>query len=107
MKSAIRFLAVLSIAALAPSIPVRSAFAAGPPDSTTIPKLLNQVRHHAAEANYDADILDSFRRSNMEWATYGQTLNHIKVHVNDLLQDYYQLRNWNSAGIPEAHGDAL
>lgn len=100
MKRTLRFTTMLSVAALALSIPMRSAFAAAPPDSTTVPKLLDQVKHHAAEANYDAEILNSLRHSNVDFRTYGQVLNNIKTHANDLFQDYYELQRQRDSGTP-------
>ncbi len=100
MKNVIRSIAMLSIAAFALSIPASSAFAAGTPDSTTIPQLFQHVKHHAAQASFDVDILETFRRSNVNWETYGQTLNQIRKHVNDLFEDYYQLKRMRNNGTP-------
>lgn len=101
MKHLIRLAAALSVAALALAIPARSAFAASPPDSSsTIPKLLEQVKQHAAEANYDAQLLESYRRSNVDFRTYAQALTNIREHSNDLLQDYYELQRVRDSGTP-------
>lgn len=100
MKRTLRFTAMLGVAAFALAIPASSAFAAAPPDSTTIPKLLDQVKHHAAEANYDAEILNSLRNSNVDFRTYARVLNDIKAHANDLFQDYYELQRQRDSGTP-------
>ena len=101
MKHLIRLATVLSSAALALAIPARSAFAAAPPDSKTIPTLFDQVKQHAAEANYDAEVLDSYRRThNTDFRLYAQLLNHIRDHANDLFQDYYELQRVRDSGSP-------
>lgn len=100
MKRALRFTALLSVAALALSIPVRYAIAAAPPDSNTIPKLLDQVKHHAAEANFDATVLDTYRHSPVSAGLYAERLNMIKEHANDLFQDYYELQRQRDSGTP-------
>lgn len=101
MKHLTRLAAALSVAALALAIPARSAFAATPPDSSsTIPKLLDQVKQHAGEANYDAAVLDSYRRSNLDFRSYALVLNHMKEHANDLFQDYYELKRVRDSGTP-------
>ena len=100
MKNAIRFIAMLSVAAFALSIPVGSAFAAGPPDSTTIPKLFDQVKHDAAQVIYDADVLESCRHSKFDWKTYAQVLTSVKEHANSLFRSYYQLQQMRDKGTP-------
>lgn len=100
MKHVIRLTAVLSAVALALSVPVRPALAAPLSDSTTIPRLLDQARHHASEANYDAIVLDSYRLSNLDFRTYAETLRNIQEHANHLFQDYYQLQRLRDGGAP-------
>lgn len=101
MKHVIRLAAVMSVAALALAIPAHSAFAAAPPDSSsTIPKLLNQVKQHASEANHDAQLMESYRRSNVDFKTYAQALTNIKEHANDLFQDFYALQRVRESGTP-------
>lgn len=101
MKPMIRLAAALSAAALALAIPAHSAFAATPPDSSSsIPKLLDQVKQHAGEANYDAAVLDSYRHSNLDFRSYALVLNHMKEHANDLFQDYYELQRVRDSGTP-------
>ncbi|HEV2323491.1 MAG TPA: hypothetical protein VGS10_06030 [Terracidiphilus sp.] len=100
MKHLIRLTAALSVATLALAIPARSALAAAPPHSKPIPKLFDQVKQHAAEANYDAAVLDSYRRTNIDFRSYAQLLNHMKEHANDLFQDYYELQRVRDSGTP-------
>ncbi len=100
MKNAIRFIAMLSVAALALSTPVSSALAAGPPDSPTISKLFNQVKHDAAHVVHDAEVLESYRNSNVAWKTYAQVLTNTKEHANGLFRDYYQLQQMRDKGTP-------
>jgi hypothetical protein len=70
------------------------------PDNTFVDfeQILNQVKQHAAEANYDAALLDSYRRSNLDWRSYARTLAEIKEHANDLFQDYYELQRARNSG---------
>lgn len=100
MKHVARWTAMLSVAACALLIPARGAFAAPPSDSTSIPKVLDQVKGHAAEASYDAAVLDSYRHSDVDWRTYAERLTMIKDHANDLFQDYYQLQRLRDSGTP-------
>lgn len=100
MKHLIQLSAMLSVAALALAIPARSAFAASPPDSKTIPKLFDQVKQHAAEANYDAEVLDTYPHLNLDRRSYAQTLTEIRKHANDLFQDYYALQRVRDKGTP-------
>lgn len=101
MKNVIRMTAVLTVAARALTVPLRPVFAGTPPsDSKTIPKLLDQVKQHAADANDDAGVLDSFRHSNVGFQMYAQVLENITKHVNDLFQDYYALQRMRESGTP-------
>ncbi|SPE29843.1 hypothetical protein SBA5_720014 [Candidatus Sulfotelmatomonas gaucii] len=65
--------------------------AAQNPDSTTISKLLEDVKSHAALADDDAHTLASYTRSNVGWQTHGTQLTRIKEHVNDLVRDGNQM----------------
>lgn len=100
MKRALQFATMLSLAALALLVPMRSAYAAERSGSSAIPKLLNEVKHHAAEAKYDAEVLETHRRSPVDWRVYAQTLTNIKGHANDLFQDYYTLQRVRDSGTP-------
>lgn len=106
MKRALQFTAMLSLAALALLVPVRSAYAAERSHSTTIPKLLDQIKQHAAEANYDAEVLESYKNSNFDLRTHAQVLTNIKEHANDLFQDYDTLQRVRDSGKP-AQRDAI
>lgn len=100
MKYLNRLVAGLSVAAFALLIPPRAAFAATPPDSKAIPKLLDEVKMHAGEANDDAVLLESYGRIRISNQTYASTLEEIRKHANDLLQDYYKLQRARDGGTP-------
>jgi len=101
MKMLIQFTTVLSAAALSLSLAVRPAFAVAPPDSTTIAKLLDQAKQHAAQANNDASLLDTYRFSEIAWQMHAQSLEKIKVHANDLFRVYYELQRIRDKGTPK------
>jgi hypothetical protein len=62
--------------------------AQAPKDSIAINDLLTQVKTHAALADDDASMLESYTRSSLiSWQTHGKTLTQIKEHVNDLIND--------------------
>jgi hypothetical protein len=100
MKHVTRWSGVLSLAALALMIPARGVFAAPPSDSNSIPKVLEQVKQHAAEARDDAAALDSYRYLRLDRRSYAERLNMIREHANDLFQDYYQLQRLRDRGTP-------
>lgn len=106
MQRTLRVTAMLSFVVLALSIPARSAIPTATAGSSKIPKLLNQIKNHAAEANYDVATLDSCRRSPVSWRLYAETLNMIKAHANDLFQDYYELQRLRESATP-AQRDAI
>lgn len=87
---------VAALALLAPA----AIFAAQAQDATSIPKLLQQVKDHAAQAKDDAAFLDSHSQSNLDWRMHAQYLQNVKDHANDLLQDYYQLQTVRDKGTP-------
>jgi len=99
MKRLIPFAALsFAVLALMASVPAAIAQTA---DTTSIAKLFQQAKIHAAEANYDAALLDSFGHSDMDWRAHAKCLTNIKEHANDLFEDYYQLQRIRDKGTPE------
>lgn len=97
MKIPISFtVCVAALALLAPA----AICAAQAQNSTSIPQLLQQVKDHAAQARYDAALLDSYARSGLEWRMHASALANIKEHVNDLFQDFYELQQMRPEGTP-------
>jgi hypothetical protein len=92
--------AAISFAVLALMAPVPAAIAQAT-DTSSNAKLLQQAKTHAAEANYDAALLDSYGRSDMDWRAHAQCLTNIKEHANDLFEDYYQLQRMRDKGTPQ------
>lgn len=87
-------LGVAALALLAPAC----LFAAQAQNATSIPELLQQVKDHAAQANDDAALLDSYARSSLEWRSHAKALRDIRDHVNDLFQDYYAMQSIRNKG---------
>jgi len=100
MKPLIQFAAAFIFAALILPASVSSAFAQTT-DSIAIGKLFEQAKRHAAQAEHDAALLDSYGRSGMDWQTHAQCLTNIKGHAGDLFQDYYQLQAMRAKGTPQ------
>jgi hypothetical protein len=99
MKSHTLLNTISRLAILALLLPV-SMLAAQNPDSTTISKLLEEVKSHAVLADDDAHTLASYTRSNVGWRTHGTQLTLIKEHVNDLIRDGNQLSTLRDEGSP-------
>jgi hypothetical protein len=99
MKSLTFVRTVFRIAILALLLPA-SIMAAQKPDSTTISKLLGEVRSHAAQADIDAHTLATYTKSRLDWRTHSTQLTAIKDHVNDLIRDGNQLSTIRDEGSP-------
>jgi wobble nucleotide-excising tRNase len=69
-------------------------------DSEAITKLLMQVKVHAAEADNDANTLESYTRGNIHWQTHANQITRIKEHVNDLINDSNEMSSLRSSGSP-------
>lgn len=57
-------------------------------DSARVTELLKNVKTHSALAVQDAELLESYTRSNVSWQAHASQLNMIKTHVNDLIEDH-------------------
>ena len=101
MKTMISFAAVLRFAALALVVPITSAFAAQGTDAKSIPSVLQEVKQHAGQANDDAEVLDSFRRTGVSWQSHAWCLNEIRQHVEDLMEDYSRLQTMADKATPQ------
>lgn len=98
MKPLINFKALWKIVVLALLLPISYSFAAQTPDSAAISKLLDHARTHAAEINYEADLMDSYTRSGFSWQMYDHSVNRMKVQLAGLLTDFDQLRAMRAKG---------
>jgi hypothetical protein len=85
--------AVLSIAA--GSFP---AARAQTPDSEKINQLFKEIRQHAIAAEYDAELLESYTRSNVSWRSHANRIQEMKSHVNDLGRDFREVRSLQAEG---------
>lgn len=56
--------------------------------SAKINELLNNVKSHAMLATHDAELLESYARSDMSWQSHANQINLMKTHVNDLIKDH-------------------
>jgi len=101
MAIQISFTGVLRLAILALVAPVASAFATSKPDAASVSQVLQEVKAHAAEANYDADYLDSLVRSHPDWQSYSRRIHHIREHANDLFHDNSRLLKIADKATPQ------
>ena len=67
-------------------------------DSKAITDLLKEAKSHAVVAEADAETLESYTRATMSWQTHGNRLTKMKIHANDLLSDFNQLKSMRSEG---------
>jgi len=91
MKSKIYFAVALSLATLAWRMPVAQA---------SFSQVLQEVKAHAQQADYDAEILDSYSSSGLSWESHSIRLNEIRAHVNDLFHDYSRLESMANNATP-------
>ena len=101
MKTTFSCAAVLSFAALALLFPAASARATQGTDATSGSKVLQEVKAHAGEAYHDAELLDSYTRSNLDWKDHAERLHEIRGHVNDLFKDYSRLQKITDQATPQ------
>lgn len=57
-------------------------------DSPRVNELLKNVKGHAALATHDAELLESFTRSNLSFESHATQINMIKEHINNLIEDH-------------------
>lgn len=69
-------------------------------DSAAISKLLPEVKLHAANAERDADTLESYTRNTLNWESHAAQIHMIRQHVNDLIQDSNELSRLRPEGSP-------
>ena len=106
MKHQFSWALAARLAALAILIPGALALARTPADPASVAQVLDQVKIHAQQADYDAELLDSYARSGLSWESHSIRLNEIRKHVNDLFQDYSRLQNMTDAATPK-HREAI
>lgn len=69
-------------------------------DSREITNLLSTVKVHAMHAETDAATLESYTHSTVSWESHARRLNQIKEHVNDLINDYNEMKRLRESGSP-------
>lgn len=99
MKPKSMMSAVSRIAMVALLLPV-GMLAAQSADSEAVSKLLAEVKTHAAEADKDADTLESYTRSNLQYKTHATQITRVKEHVNDLIRDFNEMSLLRHLGSP-------
>jgi len=60
-------------------------------DSKAITDLLKEAKAHAVLAEEDAQTLESYTRSTLSWQSHGNRLEEMRVHANDLINDFNKL----------------
>lgn len=74
--------------------------AAQNPDSARINTLLQQSKEHATRAHMDAEQIESFTRSRLDWRTHSAQIAHMQVDINELGKDVAVLSAARSEGSP-------
>lgn len=69
-----------------------------PADSEKISQLFKDIKHHAVEAEYDADMLESYTRSPTSWQSHAASIELIRSHVNDLGRDFEDAKKLRAEG---------
>jgi hypothetical protein len=96
-----RFFTTLQRAAVLGLISLMPAFAkAQVADSNAISDLLKEAKSHAVLAEEDAITLESYTRSRISWQSHGNRLVQMKVHANDLINDFNKLSSMRQDGSP-------
>lgn len=67
-------------------------------DSEQINQLLASIKTHAMNADNDAARLESYTRSRLSWQSHASQLTIIKEHVNDLINDYNDMKRLRDSG---------
>ena len=101
MKTVISFAAVLRFAALALALAVMWPLAAQATNAKSVADVLQEVKAHAGEANVDAELLDSFTRSNVSWQLHAWCINEIQAHLKDLVEDYNRVQAIKENATPQ------
>ncbi|HET9101608.1 MAG TPA: hypothetical protein VFN62_14525 [Acidobacteriaceae bacterium] len=67
-------------------------------DSEKINELFNNIRQHAAHAEADADLLESYTRSKMSWESHARRIESMRGHVKDLAADFNEASRMRAEG---------
>jgi hypothetical protein len=77
-------------------------------DCKKISNLFAEIKTHSRLAVEDAELLESYTRSDTSWESHSHRLAQVKDHVDDLLADYNQAQllreegsKWQQEGIDE------
>lgn len=68
-------------------------------DSGTVSALLQHAREHAATANHNAELIDSFRISNTSWKSHSFELAMMKECASELSRDAAELTAIRARGL--------
>jgi hypothetical protein len=86
---------------LAASVLVSPAiYAAESPASSEVSDLLTQAKSHVIQLKHDAEEMESFTRSQMDWRTHATQLAQIKEHANNLGEVVQKLNDARSTAAP-------
>ncbi len=67
-------------------------------DSSEIAAIFSEIKTHAVLAEADAEVLNSYARSEVTWQTHAHRISEMKVHVNDLVRDYQKVNELRPTG---------
>ena len=67
-------------------------------DSENIRQFFTEMKQHAVDAEYDAELLESYTRSSMPWQVHSQRITEMTTHVNDLGRDFNTAKKLRAQG---------
>lgn len=80
--------------------PVLRAKGGEVPDSERVNKLLSEAKTMAFQLKEDAQIMESFTRSNVDWQTHAAQITFIKEHINELGKQEAKLKEARTEAAP-------
>ena len=69
-------------------------------DSARINDLFVLAKEDAAQANYDAELIDTYIRSNNSWYSHARQIDEMKVHINSMGRVVADLKAARAEGSP-------
>lgn len=98
MSQVNRYAVALLIAGVAVTSPALKA--ADVPDSEHVAKLLSDAKTMAFQVKEDAEMMESYTRSNVTWQGQAVAINQVKEHLNALGRQVAKLKEARTAASP-------
>lgn len=81
-------------------LPAPRAVASSVGDSEEVSKLLSEAKSEAIELRYDAEKMEAFTRSKLNWESFATKINEIREHVNKAGELLARLNQVRETGLP-------